>query len=261
MTSHEIISPTIEIAAPEYTQVEQNLEQPSRNSFFNQIGGRLKSLLYPVGEEYLHSWQKRTLDVVGSIILFPVAMPLMVGSAMAIKLEDGGSAFIALNVGGQNNEKFGLYKLRSMRLKDGENDQNSSDVLFHKKEDDPRVTRVGRFTREWSIDELPQLLNIMKGELSLVGNRPMFQERTETLGDVEKLKDLYPKWIQALSIAKPGAAGLATSRGRALLDQTEQGLRRRLRYETFYVTHASLGFDIMLLADTVKTVLSRRGAF
>lgn len=248
MANHELIS-------------DQHLEHLSRSELFDQLGRRLKSLLYPTGEKYLHSWQKRTLDVIGSIVLFPVVTPLVVGSAMAIKLEDGGPAFIALKVGGQNNEEFGLYKLRSMSLKDGENNQNSSDVLFHKKEDDPRVTKVGRFIRKWSIDELPQLLNIVKGELSLVGNRPMFQERIEVLGDVEKLEDLYPKWIQTLVIAKPGAAGLVTSRGRALLDQTEQGLRRRLRYETFYVTHASLGFDIMLLVDTVKTVLSRRGAF
>lgn len=259
MTNHELISG--QPSAVESLEPKRDLEHLSRSEFFDQLGRRLKSLLYPTGEEYLHSWQKRTLDVVGSVVLFPVAMPLMVGSAMAIKLEDGGPAFIALNVGGQNNEEFDLYKLRSMSLKDGENDQNSSDVLFHKKEDNSRVTRVGRFIRKWSIDELPQLLNIVREELSLVGNRPMFQERIEALGNVEKLKDLYPKWIQTLSIAKPGAAGLATSRGRALLDQTEQGLRRRLRYEIFYVTHASLGFDIMLLADTVKTVLSRRGAF
>ena len=260
MTSHELISGA-QPAAVESVHSEQDLEHLSRSKFFDQLGRRLKSLLYPTGEEYLHSWQKRTLDMVGSIVLFPVAAPLVAGSAMAIKLEDGGPVFIALNVSGQDNEQFGLYKLRSMSLKDDENDQPSRNVLFHKREGDSRVTRVGRFIRKWSIDELPQLFNILKGELSLVGNRPMFQERVEALGDVEKLKDLYPKWIQTLSIAKPGAAGLATSRGRALLDQTEKGLRRRLRYETFYITHASLGFDIMLFADTVRVVLSRRGAF
>lgn len=233
----------------------------SRDQFLFKLRQRFKDILCPAGTGYINSPQKRVFDVIGSIALMPVVAPVIVGAAIAIKLEDGGPIFYTVEVPGQNGDAFGMIKLRSMKLGSEADDQSNETVLLPKHPDNPRITRVGKFIRKWSIDELPQLINVLKGEMSLVGNRPMFPERIEVLGSVSQLDDLRPKWVQTFSIARPGMAGLATSRGRAELDQSEQGLRRRLRYESFFVTHDSLGLDIKLIVDSIKAAISRRGAF
>lgn len=236
------------------------VEPLTKEDFFGELKQRLRNKLYPVGEAYLHSWQKRTFDVVGSILLMPLAGTAIVGSAVLVKLEDGGPVFVTLDVPGENQEHFGMIKIRSMTDEDHNKHKNGRDHLFHEQEK-MKITRVGKILRRWSVDELPQLLNILKGDLSLVGNRPMFEAKITALGEVDKVSDLYPKWREKAVVAKPGCAGLATARGRKLLDQDENGLRRRMRYETFYVEHASVGFDLKLLGETIKAALTRHGSF
>lgn len=237
------------------------IERFTRAQLVSQLGKRVKNFLYPVGEDYLNSPHKRMLDIVGSIVLTPIALPLIAGAATLIKLEDGGPVFYIVRSNGKNNEEFGMVKLRSMAISTPSSDE-ILETSAYKQQDDPRITKVGRLIRLWSIDELPQIINILRGEMSLVGNRPMFPEKVNRLSDISTVsKKIYPEWVQKYHIAKPGAAGLATSRGRAELDQSDAGLRRRLHYETFYITHASLGFDIKLISDTLRAALSRQGAF
>lgn len=259
MRSPETISesPQIDESASE---VKPEVKSLSRRDFTAQLNLRMKNLFYPVGEAYLKSPQKRGLDILGSIILFPFTTLFIAGAAAAIKLEDGGPVFYFAHVLGKGEEEFGMLKLRSMKKsherKDGRNIDNS-----WTKQNDQRITGVGKIIRRWSIDELPQLINILRGEMSLIGNRPMFQERIGHLSNVPQLRDLYPTWIQTYKIAKPGAAGLAVSRGRHSLDETVQGHRNRMRYDIFYITHASLGFDLKLIIDTTEAALSRRGSY
>ena len=259
MRSPETISesPQIDESASE---VKPEVKSLSRRDFTAQLNLRMKNLFCPVGEAYLKSPQKRGLDILGSIILFPFTTPFIAGAAAAIKLEDRGQVFYFAHVVGKGKEKFGMFKLRSMKESQGRNNGRSANSSWTKL-NDQRITNVGKFIRQWSIDELPQLVNILHGEMSLIGNRPMFQERIEHLSSVPQLRDLYPTWIQTYKIAKPGAAGLAVSRGRHSLDETVHGHRNRMRYDIFYITHASLGFDLKLIIDTTEAALSRRGSY
>lgn len=243
------------------TLPDSDVEYLSFEQFVAMLSGRIKSALCPVGEAYLNSPQKRVSDVIGSIALMPLASPIIACAATAIKLEGGGPIFFITRVPGRKREKFGMIKLRTMVSASQSTEGARGNQLFWPKEKNPRITPVGGILREWTMDELPQLINVLRGEMSLVGNRPMFEERINHLGTIDELSDLYPGWVKTYDIAKPGGAGLATARGRGLLDQTPAGLRRRLRYETFYVPHASLGFDLKIIFETMKAVLSRRGAF
>lgn len=253
--------PCTEKPLPEnYTHVQQAEEQPL-NQFITFLGVRIKNILYPVGEAYLNSPQKRAMDIIGSIALLPLASLSIAGAGLVIKLKDGGPIFFITNAVGKGGENFSMFKLRSMATLDKQNEEVTDVERFWTKKNDPRVTKVGKFIRQWSIDELPQLINILRGEMSLVGNRPMIKERIDHLSTVSKLQDLYPRWIETYVMAQPGAFGLAVSRGRHLLDQTEQGHRNRMRYDTFYITHASLGFDIKIVAEGIQAALSRYGAF
>lgn len=247
--------------SPERTPTNPNEVKilPS-SQFIDSLSFRLKNVLNPVGEDYLNSRRKRALDILGSVIIAPFAIGPVIVSAAFIKLEDQGPIFYIAKVVDKQNEEFGMIKLRTMKPTQSSIEEETGLVIFTKDLEDYRITKAGRFIRQWSIDELPQLVNILSGEMSLVGNRPMFRKRMENLASVEKLRDLYPKWIKAYSLAKSGAAGLATARGRALLDQSEQGLRRRLRYETFYIKHASLCFDVQILFETLISAITRRGA-
>lgn len=233
-----------------------NAEMFSGSKFGNKMNHLLSR---PSGHEYLESWQKRALDITGSVLLIPIVAPIIAGSALVVILEDGLPGVIAIDVVGKGRKNFGLYKLRTMNVGGNQEKNPLHEVCFHKSSNDPRVTRAGRIFRKLSIDELPQLINILRGEMSLVGDRPMFKERVDKLGSVEKLSDLYEPWIKTLDHKKPGLLGLLTFKGRSSLDETEQGTRNRLRYEAFYAHHASLGFDLKIIAETIKTILSGNG--
>lgn len=246
----------------------ENLYQPpqedkpsSPEQFMTAFESRMRKVLYPKGEDYINSPHKRIFDIVGSILFAPILVPPIVTAAVAIKLEDGGPVFFIHKRVGQQGENFGMIKLRSMVQNAEELRKQMGEEKFKKKPDDPRVTKVGKVIRKWSIDELPQFINVLRGEMSLVGVRPHTQDRIDHLEHINSLQDLYPNWIKAYHLAKPGMASLSTIRGRALLDQSEHGFRRRMRYDKFYVTHASLGWDLQLLFQDIKTMLLRKGAF
>jgi len=193
---------------------------------------------------------ERAIDVVGALALIAIGAPVVAIAAIAVVLEDGGPPWFAQVRVGQHGRPFVLYKLRTMGV-DAEFrkatllDRNEVCGPAFKIRDDPRVTRVGRWLRRSSIDELPQLLNVLRGEMSLVGPRPALPEEVAAHG---------ARGRRRLEV-KPGLTGLWQVSGRASLPYDEW-----LDLDLAYVERRSVGLDLWLLARTVPAVLSGRGA-
>ena len=174
---------------------------------------------------------KRLMDVVLSLTALLLLSPLLLGVAIAIALESGFPVLFRQVRVGQGGREFGIYKFRSM-VKDA-----AAIGPYHTAEGDPRITKVGRFIRRTSLDELPQLLNVLKGDMSLVGPRP----------DVPKQRELYSltEWAMRCSV-RPGITGLA----QALL-RSEATPQQRLELDLRYVREHSLALDTKILWWTV----------
>jgi sugar transferase (PEP-CTERM system associated) len=188
---------------------------------------------------------KRIFDVVCATAGLLLGLPLMALTALAVKLDSKGPALYSQVRTGALGKLFRMHKFRSMRV-DAEKHGAAWAV-----EDDPRVTRVGRFIRKTRLDELPQLWNVLVGEMSMVGPRP---ERPEF---IELLEKQIPFFRQRLCV-KPGVTGHAQVRCRYGAS-TEDALEK-LQYDLYYMKSFSLWFDISILIDTVKVVLWRIGA-
>ena len=188
--------------------------------------------------------------VVGSLLLLLVS-PVLAVAALAIKLEDRGPVLFRSRRMGVDEHPFDCLKLRTMhidadrRQAELESQNEAAGALF-KVRDDPRVTRVGRVLRRFSIDELPQLFNVLRGEMSLVGPRPL-PER-----DYRLLDDLHKKRYLVL----PGMTGLWQVSGRSELSFAEL-----VRLDFFYIESWSIWLDLTILARTIPAVLARRGAY
>lgn len=182
---------------------------------------------------------KRLFDVSVSLCLLLLLSPLLLGTALAVALESGFPVLFRQTRVGRLEREFGMYKFRSM-VKDA-----ASIGPYFTSANDPRITRVGRFIRRTSLDELPQLLNVLKGDMSLVGPRP----------DVPAQKSLYTEadWAQRCSV-RPGITGLAQALYRS--DSTEA---QRLEADLRYTREASLWLDLKICWWTVKR-LGGRGA-
>ena len=194
---------------------------------------------------------KRIFDLVGGAILTVLAVPIGIIAAIAIFLEDRGPVFFTQTRVGRLGKSFRLYKFRSMRPGAHESweelrERSERSGPLPKIKDDPRVTRVGRFLRRWSIDELPQLLNVLRGEMSLIGPRPHLPEEVAH----------YDSRHRRVLLLAPGITGLAQISGRAdLAFEKEVGL------DTFYMEHWSPKLDLSILAKTPAAILSRKGAY
>ena len=195
---------------------------------------------------FLRLASKRLLDVVLSVVILILTMPLALLTAAAIYLEDRGPVFYRQIRTGQNGRPFTIVKFRSM-TPDAERDG----VAVWAQEKDPRVTRVGALIRRLRIDELPQLLNVLAGHMSLVGPRP------ERPTFVEQLAQAVPYYPQR-HFVKPGITGWAQVRYSYTASQVDA--RHKLEYDLFYVKHHSFAFDLMVLLQTVEIVLFRIGS-
>lgn len=197
---------------------------------------------------------KRILDIVGAIVALLLFSPIMAVAAIMIRMESPGPALFCQDRLGCNGRTFRLWKFRSMFV---DAEEKLSSLLaeneamreeyakFAKLSDDPRITRVGRFIRKWSIDEFPQLFNVLTGDLSLVGPRPYL------VSELDKMGEFGDTILQV----KPGVTGLWQIRGR-----NELTFRERLRLEAFYVRRWSPWLDLWILLSTIPVVLFRRGA-
>jgi len=193
----------------------------------------------------LFSFCKRTVDIFLSLSGLLLTLPFFPIIALAIKLDSKGPVLFSQLRVGNKEKKFLLYKFRSMR-QDAE--QGSGAVWAEK--NDPRVTRLGKFLRNSRIDEIPQLINVLKGDMSFVGPRP---ERPEF---VEKLKQIIPYYSKRHFI-HPGLTGWAQVRypyGASVEDAVE-----KLRYDLYYIKNISPFLDTLIFFETIKVVLFGRG--
>jgi len=192
---------------------------------------------------------KRAFDLLGAAFGLLVAGPLMLAIAVAIKLDSRGPVFFRQLRVGQHGERFHMLKFRTMvlgadALKDSLRDRNEAQEGLFKIADDPRVTRVGRFLRSSALDELPQLLNILKGEMSLVGPRPLVVEEDQRIEG----------WHRRRLELTPGMTGHWQILGPARVP-----LREMVAIDYLYVANWSLWTDVKILLRTIPHVLGRRG--
>lgn len=194
---------------------------------------------------------KRALDITVASAAITATSPLMVGTALAIRLDSPGPILFKQVRVGKDGEHFYCYKFRSMYI-DAERRKaelmanNEADGPVFKMKNDPRITRVGRIIRKLSIDELPQLFNVIKGEMSLVGPRPAIPSEVARY-TYEQLGRLH---------AIPGITGLQQVSGRSNLD-----FKRWVELDLQYISEQSVWKDIEILAKTIPAVLFSKGAY
>jgi len=194
---------------------------------------------------------KRIMDVVCSVLALIVLLPVFLITAIAIWIEDGGPVIYVQERNGVNGKVFRMYKFRSM-CKDAEKlhkellKQNELDGPVFKIKKDPRVTKVGRIIRRISVDELPQLINILKGEMSVVGPRPLATYETEKCNAYQKRR----------MAVKPGLTCYWQCSGRNELSFDEW-----IKLDIRYIEEANLWIDIKIILKTVRTVVRGKGAY
>jgi exopolysaccharide biosynthesis polyprenyl glycosylphosphotransferase len=194
---------------------------------------------------------KRAFDLIGAVLLVLVLSPLMLLAALAIKLSSRGPVFYRSYRPGIGGKCFPCLKFRTMvagaeQLQDRLEEQNEMGGALFKMRSDPRVTRVGRFLRRWSLDELPQLFNVLRGEMSLVGPRPLPQR------DYDRLDD----WHRKRYLVLPGMTGLWQVSGRSELDFDEL-----VRLDFLYLERWSVFLDLTIILKTIPAVIRARGAW
>jgi sugar transferase (PEP-CTERM system associated) len=225
------------------------------SGFYEKVRGEVRIdslkaswLIYGNGFEqgYVRTLVKRVFDLAASIVLSVIAAPIMLVTAIAIALESPGPIIYRQERVGRGGRLFTVLKFRSMRV-----DAEKDGVARWASAADPRITRVGRFIRKMRIDELPQLLNVLTGEMSFVGPRP------ERPSFVSQLKEQIPFYDLRHSV-KPGLTGWAQVRysyGASVDDA-----RTKLQYDLYYVKNHSLFLDFLILIETVRVIVFGEGA-
>lgn len=220
------------------------------DSFHSSQRIRISLLLWVIRRKILRNL-KRCLDLFVAILALIAVSPIMLITAIAVKLESPGPILFRQTRVGRWGEHFPCYKFRSMYIDAELRLQelmalNEADGPVFKMKDDPRVTRVGRIIRKLSIDELPQLFNVLKGQMSLVGPRPALP-REVALYSYEQIGRLN---------AVPGITGLQQVSGRSNVD-----FKRWIELDLQYISEQSLWKDIEILLKTIPAVLVSRGAY
>lgn len=197
------------------------------------------------------SLSKRLLDIVVSGIILTLLLPAFAIIAFLIKLESPGPVFYIAKRSGKKGVAFNFYKFRSMIVnadtyKEALKEKSEVDGPIFKIREDPRLTKIGKFLRKYSIDELPQLFNVLKGDMSLVGPRPF---------PVEESRMIEYKHIPRLNI-KPGITGMAQIKGRSDLSFSHW-----MRWDFWYLNNWSLGLDVKILWWTIAVILKGKGAY
>ncbi|KFI90763.1 sugar phosphotransferase [Bifidobacterium ruminantium] len=195
---------------------------------------------------------KRALDIIGSICALVISSPILLGVAIAIKLDDGGPVFFSQTRIGLHGKPFKMYKFRSMVTNAEElkqklaKESGQEDRFIFKMKNDPRITKVGHFIRKTSLDEFPQFYNVLKGDMSLVGPRPALPE------EVARYGSLY----SARLLVKPGITGPWQVSGRSDLSQEQSEY-----LDVSYIENWSIAGDLAILAKTVMVIFTGRGSY
>lgn len=232
-----------------YVENIGNIEEKELNKSIVNTKNKVKLLFY------VAKATKRLVDIIGSIIGIIFLIPLSISIKIAnIKAKDHGPLFYKQKRIGKNGKEFTLYKYRSMVMNADEklyeyleeNEEAREEYSTYKKlKNDPRVTKVGHFIRNTSIDEFPQFINVLKGNMSLVGPRPYLPREKNDMGS------LYHTVIQS----KPGITGMWQVSGRS-----EINFEDRMRMDVEYYYNWSLKIDIKILLKTIKKVIQKEGA-
>ena len=198
---------------------------------------------------------KRILDVIVAALLLILALPLAIAIALAIVLENRGPVFFAHTRIGKGKRRFRLWKFRSMvvdadamlaRHLEAHPDDLAEWREMHKLKDDPRVTGVGRLLRRSRLDELPQLISVLRGEMSMVGPRPIVEE------EISKYGPVFSLYVQVL----PGLTGLWQ-----ISPHTHTSYRERTELDMKYMRERTIWMDLLVLLKTVRVVILGRGAY
>jgi lipopolysaccharide/colanic/teichoic acid biosynthesis glycosyltransferase len=201
---------------------------------------------------------KRTFDIITSSIIIFLLAPVFIITIVAIYIESGRPLFFLQRRGAiKSGHEFNFIKFRSMvtdaeQIKQELMDKNESDGALFKMKNDPRVTRIGKIIRKLSIDELPQLFNVLKGDMSLVGPRPLPLTDFENANESEEFWDA----IKERGSVKPGMTGLWQISGRS-----EIKFRDMILLDLYYVENQTLLFDLEILFETIPVVFFGRGAY
>jgi len=199
---------------------------------------------------------KRIFDAVLCIVLFPLVLPMILLIGLLIRIDSSGPVFFTHMRVGRNGRPFRIIKFRSMyrdaqdrfrELLDTDEHLRKEWEAHYKIKNDPRITRIGRFLRATSLDELPQIFNVLKGEMSFVGPRPVLQD---------ELDQYYREFTEYYCMVPPGITGLWQISGRS---NTNYDIR--VKMDTWYVMNWTLWFDIVILFKTVRIVLQKEGAY
>ncbi|WP_029233670.1 sugar transferase [Butyrivibrio sp. VCB2006] len=222
------------------------------NSYVSSVGTYPLITYHTIALNSYEQALKRLMDLIISVIATIILSPIMLTTAIAIKLDSPGPVIFKQTRVGQNGRKFDIYKFRSMCVDAEEQkkelmEHNEMDGFMFKIKDDPRVTRVGKFIRKTSIDELPQLFNVIQGDMSLVGTRP------PTVDEVAQYK--RGQW-RRISI-KPGVTGLWQISGRNNITNFDDVVELDLRY----IDNWTLWADIAILFKTVGVLVTKKGAY
>jgi exopolysaccharide biosynthesis polyprenyl glycosylphosphotransferase len=210
-----------------------------------------KEMIWWVSSSKAYHYSKRAIDIMLAVMALILLSPLFVVVAILIKLDSPGQVFFIQTRVGKWGKLFSCFKFRSMYV-DAEARKselasfNEADGPVFKIKDDPRITRIGRIIRKWSLDEIPQLINVLRGDMSLVGPRPPLPS--------EVARYQYYQ-LRRLDV-KPGITGLQQVSGRSDLDFKEW-----ISLDIEYIERRSLGFDLLILLRTIPAVLSTRGAY
>jgi len=214
------------------------------------VGRRVLLSVEPSARPRLQRWLKAAIDRVVGVLLLGVFAPLVAFLALLVRFDSPGPAFFRQVRTGRDGRAFTMYKLRTMCI-DAEDrlaelaDRNDGAGLLFKMNDDPRVTRIGRFLRKTSLDELPQLINVVKGDMSLIGPRPGLPSEVE----------FYDDWVSRRLVVKPGMTGMWQVSGRSRLSWNDS-----VGLDLGYVDNWTIGGDLVIAAKTFKAVVQRDGA-
>ena len=223
----------------------------SDGTTIGRIGQQPVAYVSGAPEDARRAFWKRIQDVCIGALALVILSPIMLAVAVAIRIDSDGPIFFRQIRHGFNNQPFACWKFRSMRC-----DMTDHKAAQQVQMNDPRVTKVGRFIRKTSLDELPQLFNVLIGNMSLVGPRP--HAIGMKTGDVESEK-LVADYAHRHRI-KPGMTGWAAINGSRGPVQTSEHVQERVAYDIDYIKGASFWFDVYIMAITIPSLLGDRQA-
>jgi putative colanic acid biosysnthesis UDP-glucose lipid carrier transferase len=196
---------------------------------------------------------KRVVDIGGAALLLLLLWPAMLAIALAVRLDSPGPVVFRQRRYGERGQPIVVHKFRSMRVAMQDEGAAGEEGLRQARSGDDRITAVGRYLRRTSLDELPQLFNVLSGTMSLVGPRPHAAEHNE------QYRRLIPGYMLRHSV-KPGITGWAQINGLRGLTDTPDKMQRRVEYDRYYITHWSLWLDLKILVKTIPSIISGRNA-